>query len=155
MLINRIIFLIINICFLAACNNKPGALVDGPKHRLNEYISKSFAIRSASDRNQLLEYLTGDAKRRLLAWSDEQFRQAFMDSKRQFVKLIWSEVKPASTNEVSITYELSYFDQGKGHDAIVTAKKLCNMTMEQGKWMIKDVRNIKELIEYRNEMSLP
>jgi hypothetical protein len=64
-----------------------------PKRRLSDYISKSFAVSSEADRAQLLTYLTGDAKTRLAAWSDEQFRQAFIDSKRQFQKLLIREVK--------------------------------------------------------------
>jgi hypothetical protein len=29
------------------------------------------------------------------------------------------------------------------------------MVLDGGRWYIADVRNIKELVEYRNEMSLP
>ena len=127
---------------------------DDPKHRLNEYISKSFGVKGVEDRSALASYLTGQAKIRLYAWSDEQFRQAFVDSKRQFIKLVFTETKPVSSDEVSITYELSYIDQGRGHDAKVTNRKLAQMVRENGKWMIRDVSNIKEMVEYRNEMSL-
>lgn len=128
---------------------------DDPKKRLNEYISKSFSVRQIQDRNQLADYLTGDARNRLHAWSDEQFKEAFIDSRRQFIKLAFREVKPTSGTEVSITYELTYLEQGRGSEAKVTNRKLAQMVKEQGKWVIKEVRNIKELIEYRNEMSLP
>jgi hypothetical protein len=123
--------------------------------QLADYISKSFAVRSPEDRSQLLAYLTGESKNRLSAWSDEQFRQAFVDSKRQFLKLLVREMKPVSPKEMSITYELMYNDQGRGHNAKVTNKKLCTMVLQDGKWLISDVRNIKELVEYQNEMSLP
>lgn len=126
-----------------------------PKRRLEEYISRSFAVKGVEDREVLSGYLTGQAKTRLMAWSDDQFRQAFIDSKRQFVKLAPMEVKQVSPSEVSITYELTYLDQGRGHDAKVTNKKLCQMVLDQGRWMVKEVNNIKELVEYRNEMSLP
>jgi len=128
---------------------------DDPKKRLTEYISKSFAVKGAEDRKGLAEYLAGDARTRMTDWSDEQFRQAFIDSKRQFIKLAFREIKTLSPKEMNITYELTYLDQGKGHDAKVTNKKLCQMSLEKGKWFITDVRNIKELVEYRNEMSLP
>jgi hypothetical protein len=126
-----------------------------PKKVIQEYISRSFAVKSTSDRQAMLALLTRDAKNRLSAWSDDQFRDAFMDSKRQFVKLAFTEAKAESPQETSITYELSYIDQAKGHDAKVTQKKLAQMIKEQGHWMIADVRNIKELVEYRDEMSLP
>lgn len=143
-----------SLAVLAGCTrgSEPGG---DPNNRLRDYISKSFAVRTADDRKDLMDFLTGDAKLRLTAWSDEQFRQAFIESKRQFIKFAVRETKQASQNEVNITYELTYLDQGKGHDAKVTNKKLCLMVLENGKWLISDVRNIKELVEYRNEMSLP
>lgn len=140
------------LLFQAGCtrDNSPGG---DYKRRIQDYISKSFAARGASDRGELLRYLTGDAKRRLGAWSDEQFQQAFVDSKRQFVKLAFREVKQPTPKEVSVTYELTYIDQR--HDARVTNKKLAQLVLENGEWLIADVKNIKELVEYRNEMSLP
>ncbi|MCM2322305.1 MAG: hypothetical protein NDJ90_03480 [Oligoflexia bacterium] len=128
---------------------------DDPKKRLNEYISQSFSVKSAEDRAELTNYLTGQAKVRLTAWSDEQFRQAFIDSKRQFVKLVFTEVKQVSPTESNITYELTYIDQSRGNDAKVTNKKLCQMVKENGRWLVREVTNIKELVEYKNEMSLP
>jgi predicted small secreted protein len=138
----------------AACTETTDMGKD-PKKVLNDYISHSFSVRTPSDRQVLLTYLARDAKSRLAAWSDEQFQEAFIDNKRQFVKLVFTETKPISSAETSITYELSYIDQGKGHDAKVTQKKLAQMILDQGKWQISDVRSIKEMVEYRNEMALP
>jgi hypothetical protein len=127
----------------------------GPKDRLHRYISRTFDLKSVSERKELEEFLTGEARTRLAAWNDEQFREAFIESKRQFVKLAWREIKNTSPAEVNITYELTYIDQGKGKDAKVTNRKICQLVQHDGKWLIADVRNIKEMIEYRNEMSLP
>ncbi len=126
-----------------------------PTKRLSDYISRSFAVRGAADRDILAEFLTGEAKQRLVAWSEEQFLMAFVDSKRQFLKLAIAEQKAISENETNVTYELSYIDQTRGRDAKVTNKKLCRMVLENGSWMIAEVRNLKELVEFRNEMSLP
>jgi hypothetical protein len=142
------------VASLAGCTPK-GDHANDPKTRLKEYISKSFSVRTVEDRSEMLTYLTGNAKSRLSAWSDEQFREAFIESRRQFIKISFPETKTVSPTEANITYELTYLDQGRGKDAKVLNKKLCNLVMEQGRWMISDVRNIKELIEYRNEMSLP
>jgi hypothetical protein len=126
-----------------------------PKSRLQDYISQSFAITGPQDRDALSRFLTGPAKTRLAAWSDDQFRSAFLENKRQFVKLVFSEVRNLSPKEVNITYELTYLDQSKGHDAKVTHKKLAQMTQARDQWFIAEVRNMKELIEYKNEMALP
>jgi hypothetical protein len=125
-----------------------------PKQRLTDYISTSFSIHDTGDRVKLENYLTGGAKNRLVAWSEDQFRQAFVDNKRDFIKLAIREVKPVTANRTDITYELTYVDQGKGPDARVTTKRMCEMTLEDGKWLIREVKNIKELIEYKNEISI-
>lgn len=126
-----------------------------PKGRLQEYISRTFNAKGPEDRVALLEFLHGDAKTRLSAWSDEQFRQAFIESKRKFGKLLFREAKSISPTEVSITYELTYTDQTHASETTVTNKKLAQMILVDGKWVINEVRNIKELVEYKNEMSLP
>jgi hypothetical protein len=146
--------LVIALASFAGCKTNrenPG----DPKAQLRDYISASFNAREPQDREKLMSYLTGAAKTRLAAWSDEQFRQAFVDSKRQFMKLTFREVKPVSPKETSITYELTYLDQGKGNDAKVTNKKLCQLINDNGRWLINEVKTLKELVEYRNEMSLP
>ncbi len=150
---SRAVFFLALFLSVGACTQKEQGLED-PKRRLNEYISQSFAVRGAEDRQVLAGYLTGDARRRLEAWSDEQFKDAFMASKRQFLKLVFKEVKTVSPTEVGITYELSYMDQGRGQ-AKVTNKKLAQMQNEGGKWLISDVRSLNELVEFKNEMSLP
>jgi hypothetical protein len=153
--------LALTLCLSSACsfNHHSDANGNDPKKVIQEYISRSFAVKSASDREALLALLTRDAKNRLSAWSDDQFREAFIDSKRQFVKLAFTESKSESPVETSITYELSYVDQSrgqnKGNDAKITQKKLAQLVKEQDHWLISDVRNIKELVEYKDEMSLP
>lgn len=137
-----------------SCTKKDSATIE-PKQVLKDYISKSFAVRDAKDRKDLLGYLTGDAKLRLQSWSDEQFLAAFVDTPRQFVRLAIKDMKPVSPIEVSITYELTYLDQTKGKDAKITNKKLCQLNLSQDHWLISDVKNIKELIEYRDELTLP
>src|SRR4051812_47145192 len=71
-----------------------------PKQRLNDYISRSFSVRNSGDRKDLLGFLTGKARTRLAGWSDEQFQQAFVETKRQFVKLAWKEVKSVAPDKV-------------------------------------------------------
>lgn len=148
---------------LGACTQKSEGPSD-PKKELTDYISKSFSMKTVEDKKLLLAHLTGETKSRLEAWSEEQFRAAFIDTKRQFVKLAIKEVKNNSDVEVGITYELTYLDMAKGangkdlkdmKDVKVTNKKLALLTKEGAQWLIKEVKNINELIEFRNEMALP
>lgn len=128
---------------------------EDPKQTLTDYISKSFNARSSEDRVQLLRYLTGDAWQRLSAWSDDQFEEAFVGNKKKFSKLRFREVKKVTGEEVNVTYELSYYEKRSGKRIRITQKKICQMLLEGSRWKIATVRNIKELIEYENEMSLP
>lgn len=138
----------------SSCSGKKGAVGD-PKQQLTDYIAKSFSVKSEADRKDLAVYLTGDAKRRLLLWSDEQFREAFIDSKRKFIRLAFYDVKTPNKVETNITYELTYQDSNSPKGAKITNRKLCMLTKEGEAWLIREVKNIKETVEYENEMSLP
>jgi hypothetical protein len=146
------------VLLMAACTPKPEGQED-PKRRLNEYISQGFAVRGPEDRGRLLSYLTGEAKTRLQSWSDEQFRAAFIDSKRQFVKLAFKEFKPVSPDEANITYELTYLapypnGEGETRDAKVVNRKLAQLVRKDGQWLITEVRSIREVVEYKDEMTV-
>ena len=144
-----------SVFFLSACTQEHAGPNDA-KTKLNEYITKSFSVKTPQDKDALLNFLTGEAKSRLQAWSDDQFREAFVDTKRQFQKLAFKEVKNLSPSETQITYELSYLDlDKKGSSFKVTNKKMAELVNDSGNWYIRDVHNIKELVEYQNEMSLP
>lgn len=142
------------------CNSSPFQTED-PKKRLSDYIARSFSIKSAEDKDLLLSFLTGEVKTRLKGWSDDQFREAFVESNRQFLKLSFKDVKIISPEETQITYELSYIDfgktdkNGKKHETRVTNKKLCTLTRDKNQWYISEVKNIKELIEFKDELALP
>jgi hypothetical protein len=143
-----------NLALGVGCTSQKSGGND-PEARLKGYIYQSFNMNGPQDRESLSRFLAGPAKTRLAAWSEDQFRAAFLDTKRQFVKLVFAEIKKPTAKQVDITYELTYLDQGKGRDAKVTHKKLAQLSLDKDQWYISDVRNMKELIEYQNEMSLP
>ncbi len=146
--------LVVLLALAASCSGRRSGGND-PKGRLQDYISMSFSVGDVSDRDALGRFLVGPAKIRLAAWSDDQFRAAFLNNKRQFVKLVFSEVRNLSPEQVNVTYELTFLDQTKGYDAKVTQKKMAQLVLQKDQWLISEVRNLKELIEYKNEMSLP
>lgn len=151
---NKRVLILSLMLFIVGCTSNAPSTNDS-KTRLSDYISKTFSIRSVEDKTVLLTYLSGDAKTRLSAWSDEQFRETFIDRKRKFVRLFIADFKTISAAENSITYELTYEDSVNGKDTKVTQKKVAQLVNEGGAWYIKEVRSVKELLEYKNEMSLP
>lgn len=156
--------LLIVVVFIGGCL-KSVYYAGDPKGVITEYVSKSFSIQKLEDKKILAEFLTGDVKNRFLDWSDEKFQSEFINSKRDLLKLSFKEERVISSIEVQVTYEVVYLDRGKpqstlkiaenSHISKITSKKLCQMVFNQEKWLIADVKNIKEFIEYQNQLSLP
>lgn len=147
--------------FVVGCSNGP--VVKGPESkaasdRLQSYISKSFSVKRVADKRTLLEDLTGNARLRLEAWSDDQFEKAFLNAKREFLKLEFKEIKAITPQETAITYEVSYRQKNadpRSSENILTHRKISTLVNEAGQWRIRDVKNIKELVTLNDEMTLP
>lgn len=116
------------------------------------YIETSFAVRAPGDKAKLLAFLGGDAKARLEAWSDDQFANAFLDSKRKLGELRFREVRNPSAAEALVTYELSYTD---GKLARRTQRKIAELLLVKNAWQITKVQNLRETVEYQNELTVP
>lgn len=138
---------------IAACKGDQGN--DDPRAVLKAYLSQSFSVRSVSDRSKLEEYLTGEAKVRLASWNDSDFEKVFVQSKRKFVRLAFSDFKEINPNSSELVYELVFEEIRDGKKTINTSKKRCFFSKEDDRWFIADVKNEKLLIEYQNDMSLP
>lgn len=151
----KITVLFFSLAMLSACTTQSPKGMK-PQQILTEYISRSFLIKQNSDRAGLAYFLTGDLKSRLNSWSDDQFRDAFIETKRKFIKLSFKDEKKVSDTEIALTYELTFLDETKKPSTKVTQKKLARIVFEeQERWLIADVRNIKELIEYQGELAFP
>jgi ketosteroid isomerase-like protein len=139
---------------LFACT--PDVVDSSPAKVLESYIQISFNIQTVADKKRMEDLLTGDTKNRLVSWSDEQFMKAFMDAKKKFLGLKTLESKKVNDHEVALTYELSYTEGPDDKTAQITQRKLATVEQEDGGgWKIKEVRSIRESIEYLKELSLP
>jgi hypothetical protein len=129
--------------------------VDSPKFYLEDYVQQSFSVRGIEDREKLLSRMAGESRVRLAAWSQEQFLKAFVDSARQFKRLRLLEVKQLAEREVLITFELSFEEQRAGSPTRVTQKTLGTLVLEGSQWKIRELRNIRESVEYLKGLSFP
>ena len=136
----------------AACTENLGD--SSPAKVLESYVQTSFNATQIADKKKMEELLTGDSKTRLQAWSDEQFMKAFVDSKKVFKGLKVLESKKVSDQEVALTYELSYQEGPADKLAEITERKLCTIIQVDGGWRIKEVRSIRESIEYLRDLPL-
>ena len=141
------------LTLLPACTNR---VMDGnPAKVLESYIQISFNATSVEDKHKMEELLTGDTKKRLVSWSDEQFHKAFIETKKKFQGLKILENKKVNDQETALTYELSYQEGAPDKLAQITQRKLCSIVQEEGSWKIKEVRSLRESIEYLKEFTLP
>jgi hypothetical protein len=138
---------------LSGCTKTPGDL--SPAKVLENYIKISFSLSGVQDRKRMEELLTGDTLGRLMSWSDDQFAKAFLESPKRFQGLKILENRKVSEQEVALTYELSFEEGPKDNLAQITQKKLCSVIKVDGAWKIKEVRSIRESIEYMKEFTLP
>jgi len=146
-------FACVMISGLWACT--PSVIDNTPTKVLESYIQISFNAKSLDDKKKMEDLLTGDTRTRLEAWSDEQFLKAFVETEKKFKGLKVLESKKVSDDEVALTYELSYLEGPKDKSALVTQRKLCSIVRQDSAWKIKEVRSIRESIEYLKELSLP
>lgn len=138
--------------FLGCSNQEKDAT---PIKVLENYVETSFNAKGLETKKEMESLLTGDTKKRLESWSDEQFLRAFVETKRKYESLKILENKKVSDQETALTYELN-FQEGEGDKkAKISQRKLCIIVLEESTWKIKEVRSIRESIEYLKELSLP
>jgi hypothetical protein len=126
-----------------------------PVRTLEKYVKTSFQATGVQDKRLMESLLTGDTRSRLEAWNDEQFQKSFVDQKKTFKELKILENRKVSPQEVILVYELSYHQGPQDKGVAITQRKLGTLVLEQADWKIKEVRSIRESIEYLEELSLP
>jgi len=126
-----------------------------PVRTLERYVRTSFQATGIQDKRVMESLLTGDTRSRLEAWNDEQFQRSFVEQKKTFKELKILENRKVSPEEVILVYELSYQQGPQDKGVRITQRKLGTLIREQSDWKIKEVRSIRESIEYLEELSLP
>ncbi|MBU6153173.1 MAG: hypothetical protein KGP28_02620 [Bdellovibrionales bacterium] len=150
---SRTVALAMVVGTLWGCTKAPGE--SSPAKVLENYIKISFSLSGVQDRKRMEELLTGDTLARLMSWSDDQFTKAFLESPKRFQGLKILENRKVSDLEAALTYELSFDEGPKDNLTQITQKKLCSVVKVDGLWKIKEVRSIRESIEYLKEFTLP
>ncbi len=133
----------------------PGSDEKTPVKVLENYVEASFHATGPSDKKKMESLLTGDTKLRLEAWSEEEFRKQFVEKRKTFKELKVLENRAVSPTEVILVYELAYLEGPKEKEVRITQRKLGTLVRVGDEWKIKEVRNIRESIEYLEELSLP
>lgn len=146
---------IISIVLLALTACTSDVEDSSPGKALESYVNISFNAKGIEDKAKMEELLTGDTKSRLGSWSAEQFLKSFVESRRKFKSLRILDSKKVSDSETVLTYELAFQEGPTEKLVAVTQKKICTLVKEGDAWRIKEVRSVRESIEYLNELSFP
>lgn len=155
---NRTIILGVLVFAGFACVS-PQNSKEGPQKVLSEYVTKSFAVKNVSDKALLMQYTTGEVKKALNELDEKSFNTAFIHTKREFKSLKIKDERQVSEGKYSITYELTYNAESapitgtEPQKDEITNKKTAIFEMQDGKWLISEVRSIKTLIDHKNDIT--
>jgi hypothetical protein len=154
---NKIYFLMAGSMVLGstACEMRSASQKE-PKEVIQRYIAASFNARSFSDKGKLTPLLTGEVKERLVNLEEESFKKRFLDPNRKFIRLRFREIQEVSPGLLNLTYEITYSETRKnGYEATVTNRKLAELVLIDEKWFIQDVKSLRQLIEFEDELAFP
>ena len=138
---------------VTACDRK-ATQPNTPEGTLEKYVAAAFEVRKVEDRQKLLDLSTGDAKSHLENMNADDFKRNFLDSKLRFISMKTKDLRQEKDGDVSLVYELSFQD-GSGTPAPTTHtnRKIAYLTRDEaGNWKIKSTKNIKTVIEKKEDL---
>lgn len=151
--------LLSKVLIITACTQNGSNQPNSPQHTLSEYVSRSFGVSAPVDKLKLLELTTGEVKKTIDSLSELEFRENFLNSKREFRSLKIKDERVVNDSQYSITYEISFSKTTQSPDSkdpmvdLITNKKSAVLVKSGDHWLISEVKNLKTFIEHQNEMS--
>lgn len=127
-----------------------------PEAVLEEYIQTAMNAKSLKDKERLMELTTGMANEDLQKMTDTEFENQFIKTKFKFQRVKTKDLREESAGEVSLVYELEYQQaETSGLNSDMTNKKIAFFTKnEDGKWKIRETKNVKSLIEKKESLEV-
>lgn len=120
---------------------------------VEEYLNVALNMKSISQRDELLEFTTGDLKEAIAAASDEAIQKAYVDKRYNLIKYSLIERRDRTPRDTEVTYELTYNEaaienQATKDQPTVTTENTVAVTKEKGLWYIKNILGNKTSIEF-------
>lgn len=130
-------FLILCLFLIAGCLDDNRS----PEAALKDFIE--IRIGNVVTRSSLIEKVTGKMRQSLENVSDEEF-QKFADLRNVQKDSFKILSKSCQQETCFLTYSISYKTKHEDKDAFSSeVKKIAELSMVEGKWLIADVTNIK------------
>lgn len=124
-----------------------------PEEVLESYLDLALNVTSVDQKEEMMEWTTGDMASALAGATDETFRTAYIDRKYDVSRFSVVRRMDQTPRETEITYLLEYRDLGlrgaEGSDAtLVEVENTVSLIREKGVWRIDEVVGSKTTFDF-------
>jgi ketosteroid isomerase-like protein len=141
------------IGLLCVACTKRGA--EQPATAVEEYIKVAMNAKSASDKQALYAYTTGEARAELEKMSDKDFDEQFVQRKMSFKSFKAKDLREEAGGGVSLVYELAFLEKTADGSAEITNRKIAYLQKDSdGHWKITSTKNVKSFIEREDALEV-
>jgi hypothetical protein len=141
--------------FLTGCTSMCGKSRSSltPEQVVEGYLDVALNMNEVSQRDDLLDYTTGNLKAAIESASPETIKKAYVDRKYKIENYSVVERRDRTPRETEITFQLTYHDLGpegkKTEEAPkVTTENTVSVVKESNIWLIRDVLGNKTAIDF-------
>lgn len=124
-----------------------------PEQVVEAYLDVALNMKDVSERDDLLEFTTGNLKMAIESSPEEKIKVAYIDRKYEILNYSVVERRDRTPRETEITFQLTYNDLGADAKADKNAPKVTTentvaVVREESVWKIRDVLGNKTSIDF-------
>ncbi|NRA44689.1 MAG: hypothetical protein HRU09_07020 [Oligoflexales bacterium] len=117
------------------------------------YLDFALNITDVSEKEELMEFTTGNLEAALAGATDETFMTAYVERKYKITRFSLLERRDRTPRETEITFQLTYRDIPEGSNDIkdapeVTTENTVAVIKEKGKWLVREVVGNKTTFDF-------
>ncbi|MFK7825116.1 MAG: hypothetical protein AB8G05_13250 [Oligoflexales bacterium] len=117
------------------------------------YLDYALNITDVSEKEELMEYTTGNLEAALAGADNETFRKAYVERKYKITRFSLLERRDRTPRETEITFQLTYKDIADGNTDVksapeVTTENTVAVIKEKGKWLVREVVGNKTTFDF-------
>lgn len=117
------------------------------------YLDLALNIGDISEKDELMEFTTGNLEAALAGADDETFKIAYVDRKYKITRFSLLERRDRTPRETEITFQLTYKDIPEGASDPSSAPEVVTentvvVIKEKGKWLVREVVGNKTTFDF-------
>ena len=138
------IILLLSLIMVFSCNKE-----SSPESSLENLVSMRF---DGSSRSEILEIVTGKLHDQISNMSEENIK-LFLENEGLRNRGLTITLKNCEGTKCYLTYILKYNDERpQGTTFKVEVKKIAQIDLIEGEWLISDISNVKTYIDSKKEI---